>query len=359
VVRLAIHDTGIGISPENQGRLFVNFNQADASIARRFGGTGLGLAITRQIVQAMGGEIGVTSREGEGSTFYCTLPLKVDPARRRLPPANTASLAGVPVLVCGGPRLGRHVIAEWCRRWGMRVEECVLGQLGYRLKSHAAGSSALQLVVAGGVCESLAQAVSSFQANAGRMPPKLLLLTSDPPEKARGLPADAVLATPVRAKVLSAKLRELILPQAHNHAMAQAACAPAIGQGTAGQQAAGKLLVADDNLINQRLACALLARLGYQVDTADTGAEAVEKVGLGGYALVFMDCVMPEMDGFEAASAIRQLAGKCAAVPIVALTASATTEDRAKCMAAGMNDFVAKPVRSEDLASALSKWLKN
>ncbi len=353
LVRIAIQDTGIGISQASQGRLFVNFNQADASIARRFGGTGLGLAIARQIVNAMGGEIGVTSREGEGSTFYCTLPLKVDWQQTR-PPADNTSLAGVPVLICGEPQMGRHMIAGWCERWGMQVAQCDLEDLGQPLHLPAGGNGAPWLVVVGGNCQALA-AVASWHAGLTGERPKLLLLTAERLEKIRGLAADAVLAMPVRANVFAEKLGELLRKEPKHTAVRQFATQR---PGTPAQNGAGRILVADDNLINQRLACALLVRLGCQVDTADNGAEAVEKVGLGGYELVFMDCVMPEMDGFEATSAIRRLAGKCAGVPIVALTASATTEDRDKCLAVGMNDFLAKPVRSEQLAGAIGKWLK-
>jgi PAS domain S-box-containing protein len=224
MVRIAVHDTGIGISPENQGRLFVGYQQADTTITRRFGGTGLGLAITRQIVMAMGGEIGVTSREGQGSTFHCTLPLKVDPAKKN--------------------------------------ERVPKAQLPMRKRADTADSGA------------------------------------------------------------------------------------------------GKVLVADDNSVNRRLACALLARLGCQVETADNGVQAVEKVRIGAYQMVFMDCAMPEMDGFAATRAIRKLAGKCAAVPIVALTASATTADRDRCLQVGMNDFLTKPLRREDLAGAIGRWMK-
>jgi len=353
MVRLAIHDTGIGISQENQRRLFINFNQADASIGRRFGGSGLGLAISKQIVLAMGGDIGVKSQEGEGSTFYCTIPLKVDRGQSR-PPLDNASLAGVAVLVCG-QQVGRYVMAEWCRRWGMKVDQCDLGQMGQRLREQADGEGAWRMVIADGSYEALHEAVIEFSLSAGGVPPKLVLLTSDSAQKAKALPADAVLKTPVRAKVLWDKLRELLPNPAKPMLPSAQFSARRPGKLTVGRL--GRVLVADDNSINQKLASALLAKLGCEVDTADNGAEAVEKVGLGGYELVFMDCVMPAMDGFEATSAIRKLAGKCAEVPIVALTASATTADRDKCLAVGMNDFLAKPVRSEDLAGVLRRWM--
>ena len=223
-VRISIHDSGIGVSQDNLKNLFTRFSQADPTIARRFGGTGLGLSIVKQIVELMGGGIDVQSTEGEGSTFTCCLPLKVEPAAARSP------------------------------------------------------------------------------LNKGRPAPKLVLAPAN---------TDAF-----------------------------------------------KVLVADDNRVSQKLACALLTRLGCDVDTADNGAAAVEKVSQHEYGLVFMDCVMPEMDGFAATTAIRGLAGKGAAVPIVALTASATTEDRDHCFAVGMDGFLTKPIRSEQLAQWLAKFMQ-
>jgi CheY-like chemotaxis protein len=167
--------------------------------------------------------------------------------------------------------------------------------------------------------------------------------------------ADAVLQTPLRGKVLAETLCQLVsgiseaaLPQP------AAAAKPVSNLSLPGF----KVLVTDDNLINQRLAYTLLTKLGCDVDTADDGQAAVSKVSQAEYHLVFMDCVMPGMDGFAATTAIRSLAGKSACVPIVALTASATQDDRERCFAVGMNDFLAKPIRPEQLASCLSKWAK-
>jgi CheY-like chemotaxis protein len=237
----------------------------------------------------------------------------------------------------------------------MKVDQCDLGQLADYLKSAANGGPAFQLIIADGSLDDLSEVVSEFHSNAGNRPPKLVLLTSDPVEKSKHLAADAVLYTPLRVKAFWDKLREL-LPNVRVQPPPSAPFSSRIS-GKAPPLGTGKVLVADDNLINQKLACALLSRLGCQVDTADNGAEAVKKVGLGGYELVFMDCVMPEMDGFAATSAIRSLAGRCGAVPIVALTASATTEDRDHCLAVGMNDFLTKPIRSEQLAASITKWI--
>jgi two-component system, sensor histidine kinase and response regulator len=352
-VRLAIHDTGIGISKENLGHLFTRFGQADPTIARRYGGTGLGLSIVKQIVDLMGGQLAVSSVEGQGSTFSCKIPLKLDHIQPR-PPPNTACLAGLSVLVSGG-RIARSVIAEWCRRWGMNVEYCDLGHLERSLGDAAQDGRSFHIVIVDASLNALFGVVSDFRSYAGTPSPKLVLLTSDL-EQANHLVADAVLSTPVRARTLGEKLCDLV-PGASGQPLPPPSITitKPVNSSTL---SAIKVLVTDDNLVNQKLACALLAKLGCDVETAYDGADAVSKVSQTEYGLVFMDCVMPGMDGFAATTAIRNLAGKCASVPIVALTASATAENRDHCLAAGMNDFLTKPIRSDQLASCLAKWVK-
>jgi CheY-like chemotaxis protein len=352
-IRISVHDTGMGISQQNLGHLFTRFRQADPTITRRFGGTGLGLAIVKQIVEWMGGELSVTSSEGEGSTFSCKIPLKLDRAQARAP-LNSAALAGVSVLVGGGQQIARFVVAEWCQRWEMNVQQCDLAHLPHYLKSAAEDARNFQLVILDGSVNALFKAISDFRACVGVPVPRLVLLSADSLEQTKHLQADAILSTPVRAKILCEKLCELVpgarvQPWSTHGATGTVASQPSSLSGV-------KVLVTDDNLVNQKLACALLARLGCQVDTADSGEEAVEKASSNEYALVFMDCVMPGMDGFEATTAIRNLASHLSTVPIVALTASATAEDRDHCFAVGMNDFLTKPIRSEQLAACLTKW---
>ena len=188
--------------------------------------------------------------------------------------------------------------------------------------------------------------------NTGSPRPKLVLLSIDQWEHARDLAADAVLSAPSRASVLRAKLIDLVRGDPAELVL------PPDQQITPSAIGAKRVLVADDNRTNQRLACALLRKLGCDVDTADGGIEAVKKASENDYGLVFMDCVMPDMDGFAATTAIRNLAGKFGNVPVVALTASATNESRDHCFAVGMNDFLTKPIRSEQLRGCLLKWLK-
>ena len=353
-VEISIHDTGIGISKQNLSRLFTRFRQADPTISRRFGGTGLGLSIAKQIVDRMGGELGVTSTEGQGSTFSCKIPLKPadDAGTRTL--IDSASLAGLSVLVSGSQQVARFVVSEWCQRWEMNVQQCDLAHLPRYLKSAAEDARNFHMVIVDGSANALFRAISDFRAYAGVPRPKLVLLSADSLEQTKHLRADAVLSTPVRAKVLCEKLCELVAGNRQQSAAAKPAL-PAPASTVRGL----KVLVTDDNLVNQKLACALLAKLDCQVDTADSGEEAVEKVSRNEYSLVFMDCVMPGMDGFEATTAIRNLVSQRSTVPIVALTASATAEDRDHCFAVGMNDFLTKPIRSEQLAACLTRWQGN
>jgi PAS domain S-box-containing protein len=347
-VRVSVHDTGMGIAPETLSHLFTEFRQADATIARRFGGTGLGLAIVKQLVDLMGGEVNVSSKVGEGSTFSCRVPLKVDPTQSS-PSVDNAALAEMSVLVVGVNNITRLVVSEWCQRVGMKVDQCDFSAFPTRLHSTARAAAPLDLVIVHGVFLELSEAVSSFHANAGHPAPKLVLRAADLFEESRCLAADASFPIPVRAGVFWERLQQLFpaVRPPHSHAPPPPSPEPVVA----------KVLVVDDNPVNRKLACALLARLGIQVETANDGAEALEKASRHDYRMVFMDCAMPVMDGFAATTAIRRLGGEKSTLPIVAITATATVENRNHCFAVGMNDFLTKPLRSDQLSACLSQWL--
>jgi len=352
LIRLSIHDTGMGISQPNLSRLFQRFQQADPTITRRFGGTGLGLSIVKQIVEWMGGELKVVSMEGQGSTFSCSIPLKLDTAEVRVP-INSDRLAGLSVLVSGGQQIARFVVSEWCQRWGMHVQQCDLTNFPSFLKAAADQARNYDVVIVDGSVNALFKAAADFRTCAGVPLAKLVLLSADSLQQAKHLKANVILSTPVRANILFEKLCELTL---ETKALLLAPEQTSQATNPAALQNL-KILVADDNLINQKLACALLVKLGCQVDTAENGEEALAKASQNEYALIFMDCVMPGMDGLEATTAIRNLADSLRArVPIVALTASATPEDRDRCFAVGMNDFLTKPIRSGQLSACIDKW---
>ena len=238
----------------------------------------------------------------------------------------------------------------------MNVEQCDVAALPRSLEMAAKEGRAFEMVIVEGSIDALTAVIQTVRSSVGPPTPRLVLLSSEPLEKTRELVADAVLSTPIRAKVFWEKLCELV-PSAPVRP-ASSPQLPIGKQPTPAKSGALRVLVADDNLVNQKLACALLARLGCEVDTAEDGAVAIEKVSRQEYGLVFMDLVMPGTDGFAATAAIRNLTGQRSTVPIVALTASATIEDRDHCFEVGMDDFITKPIRSEQLAQCLTKWLR-
>jgi two-component system sensor histidine kinase/response regulator len=306
----------------------------------------------------MKGKASVSSMEGEGSTFRAQVPLtlQLDAAMPRAE-GEERRLENVPVLVAGGQHVGRFVVSEWCRRWAMNVELCDTANVIRSMVDAAEQDRGFEVVIAEGTAETLGQAVFAIDAAAGDgVKPKVVLISSDTPEKTRYLEADAVLYSPVRSKALWKAISELGVGLSEK-ALSEAGHGMEVSQQKR-RAAKYKVLVADDNLVNQRLTSALLSRMGCRVDVAENGLTAVQKVSENDYELVFMDCVMPEMDGFAAAKAIRNLGEQGRRLPIVALTASVTLQDRERCFAAGMDDFLTKPIHSAQLADCLSKWLK-
>jgi PAS domain S-box-containing protein len=345
LVGIAVRDTGIGVPREKQGVVFDSFRQADASIFNRFGGTGLGLAIVKQIVELMGGTVSLSSVEGQGASFRCEIPLEAEGGAGE-PVADV--LQGVRVMICGTAGQRPPVTAKWCVRWGMQVSLC-----------HAADSLRQQvekdgcrLVILEGEPEAWREALAGVRSLGSGARPKVVLVSTGSAWSGDGV--DALLVSPLASRVLRQKIGELL-----GGAVVQPlARMPEERGGDVRPETRWRVLVTDDNVVNQKVAAGLLARLGCEVDIADGGRAAIAKVSQKDYDVVFMDCVMPEMDGFETTVAIRKLAGKLGRVPIVALTASATTKDREKCLAVGMDDFLTKPIRVERLQACLVQWAR-
>jgi|GEM_PF-4593642 len=345
LVEIAVRDTGIGVSAEKQGILFDSFRQADASIFNRFGGTGLGLSIVKQIVELMGGTVSVSSVEGQGASFRCQIPLSVERDEGK-PGPQERPLQGVPVLIGDTSALMSTLTAQWCARWGMKVSPTrTLGDL----MQHAA-KGAFPLVILEESAEAFQDVLAGFGSLDSAWRPKVVLVGTGLVANGDGI----VITSPLSSRLLRQKLAELL--GARDESINPLAATADAGGGSVAPVNGWRVLVTDDNVVNQNIAASLLSRMGCQVDIAAGGSAAVEKVAQTEYDLIFMDCVMPEMDGFETTVAIRNLAGKVGWVPIVALTASATTEDRDKCLNAGMDGFLTKPIRRERLQQCLSEW---
>jgi PAS domain S-box-containing protein len=361
VVRCEVRDTGAGIPADVQPRLFASFTQADTSTTRKFGGTGLGLAISKRLVGLMGGEIGLTSEPGRGSTFRFTVRLAkgeiVPPAPRR-----DGVLRGLRALVVDDNATNRMVLSHNLAGWGVRVAEAPGGAEALAALRSAEEAFALALLdfqMPGMDGLELARGIKADPALAGV---RLIMLSSlgvrGQRDQARAAGIEGYLVKPVRLAQLYDCLATVMT------AAGPAPSAPMRPAADAGRRplpaADGpRVLLAEDNLVNQRLALRLLEKLGCRVDVVGNGREAVAAVARGDYALVFMDCQMPEMDGFEATAAIRRGETGSRRLPIIALTASAMQGDREACLAAGMDDYLSKPLGQRDMERMVRRWQGN
>ncbi len=363
VLRFEVADTGIGIGKEALGRLFQPFVQADGSTTRKYGGTGLGLAICFRLVELMGGEIGVDSVEGQGSTFWFILPLRLAAAPL---PESLRPLAAR-TLVVDDDEISREILARYLTSRGL---PCSIArdaiQAREMLRASARDQQPYELVVVdlmmpGADGFALASAIKDISEN---KPPSLIMLTAfdQPGMRNRALTEGfaAYLVKPVKKSLLFNAIEEVLnarqgaappLPLSARQASATAAI-PADNI----SRAEAKILIVEDSPINQKLTVAQLSRLGYRADIAENGRAALDALENQAYDLVLMDCQMPVMDGFAATRAIREKEKSSGAhLTIVAMTANAMQGDRENCILAGMDDYLSKPVVMDELRALLEQ----
>ncbi|HVA43100.1 MAG TPA: response regulator [Acidimicrobiales bacterium] len=360
VLRFEVTDTGIGVGPEEAARLFQSFTQADASTTRRFGGTGLGLAICRQLVELMGGHIGVDSEPGRGSTFWFTAALAPAPASASRSALPSAHLAGLRVLVVDDNATNRAVLEQSLTSWGMRPVVVEGGAQALAAIRDVATEDAFALAILDYHMPDMdgLELARRIRSEAALAPARLVLLTSSGAwghaQAASDADIDAFLTKPIRQSALYDALAT-VMGMPDSPADRTVVTAHTIATARARNRA--HLLIVEDNPVNQKVAARMLERLGYRVDVAANGAEAVAAVGRVAYAAVLMDCQMPEMDGYEATAEIRRRQAGGARLPIIAMTAGAMAGDREAAMAAGMDDYVTKPVDLDELSATLERWL--
>jgi signal transduction histidine kinase/CheY-like chemotaxis protein/HPt (histidine-containing phosphotransfer) domain-containing protein len=362
-IRFEVTDTGIGVSPEQQSRLFEAFAQADLSTTRKHGGTGLGLAISSQLVSMMGGEIGVDSEPGKGSTFWFSVPLGLSSTQA---PCPRLDLRGLGVLAVDDNAVNRAILHEHIVGWQMRNGSAESGANALDMLHAAAARgepydvAIVDMQMPGMDGLALARAIKADRSIAST---RLILLTSigqigrDPNHDGF---FDACLTKPARQSQLYDCLARVMAGPDPVEGEFLRVEIPSASQKRAKRLVkprAGRILVAEDNVVNQQVAIGVLATLGYRADVVANGREAVEAAGRVPYAAILMDCQMPEMDGYKAAQEIRRCEGVGRHTPIIALTADVLKDARAKSLSAGMDDHITKPLNPQELAAVLDRWL--
>jgi PAS domain S-box-containing protein len=365
-VRVSVSDTGPGILSDKLNLLFKKFSQVDGSITRKHGGAGLGLAISKQLVELMGGTISVQSRPGEGTTFWFSLPLPLS-AEPPAAPAPVADLRGLRVLIVDDNEVNRRVLHEQISSWEMRNGSYAGAvQALQALREARAAGDPYQVALLDYQMPEMdgATLAAVIKADPLLSDTVVIMLASVGAKcgTCKEASMDACLVKPVRQSQLLNTLGTVWSKRLQSGFATRteapreiAAVKSKLADRFAGTPA--RVLVAEDNVVNQKVAVRMLERLGLRPDVAADGREAVELCTMLPYDLIFMDCQMPEMDGYTATAEIRKRQGSNGRVAIIAMTAEAMEGSREQCIAAGMDDYIAKPVRLDDMIEALEKWV--
>jgi two-component system, sensor histidine kinase and response regulator len=362
-MRFEVSDTGVGISPEAQSRIFDEFSQADGSTTRKHGGSGLGLAISKQLVEMMGGNIHVESALGAGSTFWftSTFEKQEEQPQEDVATAPMGMLTGVRALVLESSAANRGILQSQMSNWGMSNRVASSPDQAVDLLSQAAARGApydIAIIDLGLPGMDALELARTIRARPEIAKVRLVMLTRRQVDikNARDAGIDACLSKPVRQTMLYECLVNVMAGQQQ-----EAAAAPAVSQpaNIAPDGVRGNILLVEDNLINQQVALGILQIQGYSVTVVNNGREALDAHAQGAFDLILMDCHMPEMDGFEATREIRarESAASTKRMPIVALTANAMAQDREACLKAGMDDHLSKPFSMATLQDMLDRWV--
>ena len=367
-VRFAISDTGIGIPADRIDNIFESFTQVDGSTTREYGGSGLGLTICKQLAELMGGEIGVESKVGEGSRFWFTVRLEKQQNPQPTPLPSPADIRGLRVIIVDDNKTNREILHHYLRSWDCRPEKASNGAQALEMMHERAENglpyelALLDLDMPGMDGEELGRAIK----NDKRLAETTLLMLASVGAKGdatrmRQAGFAGYLVKPVKQSLL---FDTIAMAMAGGELGGHSRSLVTRHSLVESRKAGARILLAEDNEINQDVAATLLAKAGFHCDAVKNGRLAVDAVASGKYDLVLMDCQMPEMDGFEATGSIRarearqsQAGDEPRPIPIIALTANAMQGDRKRCLAAGMDDYLSKPLDPDKMLAVIDKWL--
>jgi PAS domain S-box-containing protein len=364
-VRVTVTDTGIGVPTAKLGVLFQKFSQADTSTTREYGGTGLGLAISKSLVELMGGTIGVSSVDGQGSSFWFSLPVPIG-TRSELP--ETGALpSGCRVMIFGGSKAARTLMTDLLGAWALRPETFISPEeAADAARIATAAGDPFQMLIAGVDAVDRDGRPMAAVINA-RSPLALASVAIAPLRHTRAdAPGDRLASAYLTKPLSPTRLWNAVVAAwtsrseslARHPKTAQAAASGPMASDPDPASPAPHVLIAEDNFPNQKVAVLLLKKLGVRMDLAENGSAALEQLMARPYDLVLMDCHMPEMNGYEAAAEIRRREGPNRHVPIVAVTADVASGSRERALEAGMNDFIGKPVHVSELERVLRTWIR-
>jgi PAS domain S-box-containing protein len=352
-LQFAVRDTGIGIPPEAMGRLFQSFSQVDSSTTRRFGGTGLGLAIAKRLAELMGGRMWVESKTGEGSTFSFTIAAEVAPGKLPSPPAAPPGrLTGCRLLIVDDNATSRRILAALATQWGAVAHPAATGAeaLAWLRSGQTFDLAIVDMLMPGMTGVTLAREIRQL-GPAGRLPLVLLSSLGQTPREERNQFA-AHLTKPAKPAQLYAALVGIFAPETVDRSSLAPAAPPSAPVAAAPHSE--RILLAEDNAVNQKVALLMLQRLGYRADVVTNGLKVLDALQRQPYDIILMDVQMPELSGIETTRKLRERSAGLAKRPwIIALTASAMLEDREQCLAAGMDDYLSKPLQPEELKNVL------
>lgn len=364
-MHFSVQDTGVGIPYERQAAIFDRFTQADGSTTRKYGGTGLGLTISRQLVEAMDGVLGLKSEPGIGSDFWFDVTFQkiktdIQPEMKISP--SSVDIRATRILGVDDNQTNRLVLTKMMEGFGCRIDTAASGARGIEMLHKAARSGdpyhvvVLDMQMPGMDGEQTARAIKSDPLVKDV---KIVILTSmgkrGDAVRLEALGCSGYLLKPVKQQMLHEALVAVI--NREEETKRGIVTRHVIAEKRAGDK---RLLLAEDNSINQKLAVAILQKAGYSVDVVENGLQAFEKITSGGYGAVLMDVQMPELDGLEATRKVREWESrKGQHIPIIAMTAHAMKGDRERCLDAGMDDYVTKPIESRILYNVLDRWLEN